>query len=194
MFDGMKAGCAEHIKDIVAEAHRARGNGVDMAVSQIMGVLVIGAKHDALGMRAEKGMERGEIFGGGTFADQNFQFGGGIELFEGFLEREAFVIGGDAVGEIFSHGTAAQSGRMAVEGFPGIFGVGDFFEEVAVGIDDTGIVHHLGEVSDAGIFEEFADILGINFEAVGFVGGRGNAGGAPNIIFKGVAAALSNIN
>ena len=149
-----------------------------MGFFEVVGVLVVGAEHDAVGMGAEEGVEGFEVFGGAAFADEDLQVGGGVEFFEGFFEGVTFVIGADVMAEVFGDACAAEAGRVAIDGFARGDGVGDFGEEVGVVVDDAGVVHDFGEVADAGVLEEFADVIWGEGYAGGFEVGGGDAGGS----------------
>ena len=138
----MSAGGVEDVEEVVAEGDGAGDEGVDVAFLEFVGVFVVGAEHDAVGVGGwREGVEGIEVFRGGALADEDVEVGGGGEFFDGFFEGEAFVVGGDAAVEVGGDALAAEGGGVAVDGFPPppgrCFGMCDFGEEVGVAGDDT---------------------------------------------------------
>ncbi len=70
-----------------------------MHVVQLVGVLVVGAKHQLVGVGAHQRDQRVEVTGGAALADENFH--AKANFLQGTLQTETLMVGGDARAYIF---------------------------------------------------------------------------------------------
>ena len=65
-----------------------------MHVVQLVGVLVVGAEHQFVGMRGHQWYQRIEVTGGAAFSDEDLH--AEADLLQSPCQTEALMVGGDA--------------------------------------------------------------------------------------------------
>ena len=115
---------------------------VDMSqMQQVAGVFVVGGKQTAVViLPVEKGEQRAQVFGCGSFADHNKL--PELQFFKGVLAIIAFVVGINARGDVSAKVFARKSGRVSVDLFVVRLTAKNFRDDVGNAVDHAHIVHH----------------------------------------------------
>ena len=134
-------GCgAQDIIKVVALCEGALYEVINVVEHEFIGVFIVAAKHDFIGVQGYELRERFEVFCGATFADEYVH--ADVYFIERLREREAFVIGGDACCGIGGGFCAPHTGSVAINGFTGTGGSLYFGDHFGVLVKYSGVVHH----------------------------------------------------
>ena len=143
---------------------------------QIVRVFVVGGEHAAaVQLGLNQGKKRIEIVRGGTFPDHDEL--SAPELVHGVLQIAAFVIGVYPGSNICVQVGSGQRRRMAVDFFVMALCSKNFFENLAIPVQDTGIIHHFREAEHPRMRIKHVDVP-VRKRGTRFIQrGGGNAGG-----------------
>ena len=93
MLNRIERGGFQHIHHIVSQLDSPAHQHIDMTVVQFIGMLVVGAEHQLVGMGGHQRDEGIEILGRAAFADEDLH--AEADLLQGPRHAEALVVGGD---------------------------------------------------------------------------------------------------
>ena len=155
MLHGIDAGGTKHVEHIVTEGRGPCAQPIDVPDHQTVRMHVVGAEHEVVRMVVHQADQGFEVPGGTPFTDKDAHAMG--ELVQRFFPGEAFVIGADTGGDVFSSQVAPQSGCVAVHGFSQPMGMGDLRHHFVIAVEHTGKVHHFGQVAHIGTFQQLSD-------------------------------------
>ena len=117
-----------------------------MTIIQLIGMFVVGTKHQFVGMRSHQRNQGIEISGRTAFADEDFH--AEMDFLQGSSKGETLVVGGDACPDIFQQTVARHGRSMAVNGFSVFLGGGDFSHNLRIFLDDPRVIHHFRKIVD----------------------------------------------
>ena len=171
---------------------------VDVALfQQVVGVLVVGAEHAAVGvLAAEEGHQGVQVPGGGALPDHDIL--APLQLGQSILQVVALVVGVDAGGDVGVEVVALEVRGVAVDLLVVGLGRHDLFHRLLVAVDGAHKVHHLRQALDPGMVIEAVDGPVVQ-NGAGFVQRRGrDAGGQhePHVhrqVFRGLEHVLDAV-
>ena len=172
VLDGIERGRLQHIHHLVAQVDGLTHQHVDMDVVQLVGVLVVGAEHQPVGMGGHQRYQGLEVTGGTALTDEDLH--AEADFLQGTRQAETLVVGGDARPHVFLQVVARHRRRMAVDRLPVPLGGGDFPHQLRVLVDDARVVHHLREVIDVVVGHQLLNVVGIQAGPCRLEGGGGH--------------------
>jgi hypothetical protein len=116
-----------------------------------------------------------QVFGRRALANHDVH--AGLQFFARLFQPRALVVAGYARGDIGVQVDARQPRGVTVDRFARAFGQGDFAQDLGIGAQHTGIVHHFRQPQDAFLFHEGPQVVGRQPGARGFHSGGRHAGG-----------------
>ena len=175
------AGGGEHVEERDSVRDGPRAEEVDVSFHQVVGMFVVAAEHARLRGLVEQGPEFSEILGSRALADEDSH--PETELFPGFVNAEAFMVGLDAGCHIGFEIGAAQARCVSVDALAVAFGDGEFLHDLRIAVDDAREIHHLRQVEQRPVAAKFLDGRRAEGGPGRFEGGCRHAGGDAEVNF-----------
>ena len=188
--DGVDASGAEDVPEGIAFGNGATHHEIDVPPQQFVGMHVVAAEHEIVGIVGEKGCEGFEVLCGAALADEHFHAHVEASLLVG--QGGAFVVGGDALRGILLQLAARQPRCMAVDGLACAVSRSQLAHHLGIARQNARHVHHLAQEVDVVALHERVDVGCADDGSAGLHVCAGYAGGGAEEEMEGYLTAVFN--
>src|ERR1700678_807092 len=154
-----------------------------MPFHEAVGVLVVAAEHNLVGVVPQQAYQGVEVPGGAALPDEDVHTG--VQFVQGFFHGETFMVGGDAGGDIGPGVGPPETRGVPIHGFAQAPGGGDLGHDVGVPGKHPGVVHHFAEIPYVGALQQEVHVGGGQESPGRFEGGGGDAARGAEVEMEG---------